>query len=144
MTQLIILGHGYFASGLKSAVEQVVGVYPNCTFLDFPPEKTPDQLTKEIRDVLESKPVEDSVLFFCDILGGTPFRVASLIGRDFPNSEVITGTNLQMLLEVIMALSELAFEQLVSLSFESGKKGITSLSYQLQAPKSDFLSDDGI
>lgn len=146
MTQLIVLGHGHFATGLQSAVEQIIGFYPNCAFFDFPSEKTPEQLEKEINNVLSGKSKDENILFCCDILGGTPFRIASLMQQHYPNMEVVVGTNLQMLLEVIMALSDVPFEQLITLSFESGKRGITSLKEQLSHSNRQKISsnDEGI
>ncbi|MBW9158210.1 hypothetical protein G9F71_010930 [Clostridium sp. FP2] len=46
-----------------------------------------------------NKNLSTSILFFCDITGGTPFKMAALIANDKDNMEVIAGCNLVSLIE---------------------------------------------
>ena len=47
----------------------------------------------------------EGVLVFCDLLGGTPFNQSMLISQDVDNVEVVAGTNLPMLIELVMTRS---------------------------------------
>ena len=52
MISLIITGHGRFASGLFSAVEQVIGPQEQCVAVDFPPEMSTQQLDEKLTQAL--------------------------------------------------------------------------------------------
>lgn len=145
MNNMIVLGHGQFALGLQYALRQIIGEQENMVFLNFPESKSPPELEQEILAAIKSFDCRDSVLFCCDILGGSPFRVASLVAKNLAKSEVITGTNLQMLIECCMEKDELEFDELVELAICSGKQGIVKLSEQLAYSKVDTVQqDDGI
>ena len=61
-------------------------------------QHTPETLSATISDLLDTT---DGVLVFCDLLGGTPFNQAMIIAQSYSNVEVVTGTNLPMLLETL-------------------------------------------
>ncbi|MFZ7130187.1 PTS galactosamine/N-acetylgalactosamine transporter subunit IIA [Avibacterium avium] len=144
MTTLIVSGHGNFATGLQSALEQIIGQYPKVAFFDFDDKQiTPEQLRQNIEQYLNAEQ-ESAVLFCCDILGGTPFRQCAMIAQQFERAEVIVGTNLQMLIEVIMAKDELDFSALVTLALNSANQGITSLSAQQKISRQKQTEEDGI
>ncbi|MFZ7172046.1 PTS galactosamine/N-acetylgalactosamine transporter subunit IIA [Avibacterium volantium] len=144
MTTLIVSGHGHFATGLQSALEQIIGQYPKVAFFDFDDKQiTPEQLRQNIEQYLNAEQ-ESAVLFCCDILGGTPFRQCALIAQQFECAEVIVGTNLQMLIETIMAKDELDFSALVTLALNSANQGITSLSAQQKISRQKQTEEDGI
>ncbi|MFZ7188166.1 PTS galactosamine/N-acetylgalactosamine transporter subunit IIA [Avibacterium avium] len=144
MTTLIVSGHGHFATGLQSALEQIIGQYPKVAFFDFDDKQiTPEQLRQNIEQYLNAGQ-ESAVLFCCDILGGTPFRQCAMIAQQFEHAEVIVGTNLQMLIETIMAKDELDFSALVTLALNSANQGITSLSAQQKISRQKQTEEDGI
>lgn len=145
MISIIVLGHGRFASGIQYALTQIIGEQDNMAFIDFPESKNLAQLKDEISTALEQLAHQDGTLFCCDILGGSPFRTASLIAQQLPIQEVVTGTNLQMLIECAMEKDELTFTELVQLAINSGKQGIVKLSDELNQQKPHSIQeDDGI
>ncbi|KGQ70928.1 hypothetical protein A1D23_00620 [Chelonobacter oris] len=144
MICIIVLGHGHFASGIQYAINQIIGEQENIAFIDFPESKSPAQLKDEILTTLEQCEHRDGVLFCSDILGGSPFRTASLISQQLPISEVITGTNLQMLIECSMEKDGLTFAELVELAIHSGKQGILKLSDELLHHRNHTTQDNGI
>lgn len=145
MISMIVLGHGHFASGIQYALQQIIGEQENTVFIDFPESKSPAQLKQEILTALEQLNHQHGVLFCCDILGGSPFRTASLIAQQLPITEVITGTNLQMLIECAMEKDELTFSELVELAVSSARRGIVKLSDELaQSRPHSAVEDDGI
>ena len=88
----------------------------------------------------------EGVLVFVDLLGGTPFNQAMMIAADVDNVEVVTGTNLPMLIELLLtrgagsSLSELA-EQAVAV----GQAGVTHQSIASMTAVEDDVDDmDGI
>ncbi|MCW9732593.1 hypothetical protein L5B97_03660 [Avibacterium sp. 20-15] len=144
MTILIVSGHGHFATGLQSALEQIIGQYPNVAFFDFDDKQiTPEQLHQNIAQYLIAENAS-AVLFCCDILGGTPFRQCAMIAQQFERTEVIVGTNLQMLIETIMAKDELTFPELVAQALASANQGITTLSAQQKIKRTACVENEGI
>lgn len=141
---IIVVGHGKFGSGLQQAMLQIIGEQPEIAFVDFTSDKDPQSLTDEIQTALSTMETTKGVLCCCDILGGTPFRTAALLAQqlDVP-TEVIAGTNLQMVIECAMEQAELDFADLVSLAKASGVRGITTVSEQFVQKKTKE-SNDGI
>ncbi len=134
MINLIITGHGRFASGLFNAVEQVIGRQPQVVAVDFMPEMSTQQLDEQLKQALASLPAGSGTLFFTDLIGGSPFRSSVLLSQTLPASDVIAGTNLQMLAEMMMerddiddvnafAVQALACGRQGILSFRNGEQG---------------------
>lgn len=127
MSGVILTGHGRFASGLYQAVCQIIGEQPAFCAVDFPDGKSTEELEHELLAAVDKCKQGGGVVFVTDILGGSPFRTASMISMNSSNAEVITGTNMQMLIELLMERDGLSAEELREMALESGKRGITSL-----------------
>ncbi|MBZ9686896.1 PTS sugar transporter subunit IIA [Clostridium estertheticum] len=97
-TIIIISGHGEYATGMKSAFELLAGGNENLYFIDFTVEDTDETLREKFNNIININS-NTSILFFCDIMGGTPFKTAALIANDKDNIEVIAGCNLVSLIE---------------------------------------------
>ncbi|MGH4122146.1 MAG: PTS sugar transporter subunit IIA [Clostridium sp.] len=95
---IIISGHGEYATGMKSAFELLAGANENFYFIDFTVEDTDETLRGKFNNII-NKNMNTSILFFCDIMGGTPFKTAALIANEKENMEVIAGCNLVSLIE---------------------------------------------
>lgn len=92
----IITGHGYYACGIKSSFEMLALVPKNFIFINF----TKDMDEKKLRRDFEAQlSHNEEVLFFTDLAGGTPFKIASEIGFENNKIEVVAGANLASLLE---------------------------------------------
>jgi PTS system N-acetylgalactosamine-specific IIA component len=63
------------------------------------------------------------VLVLCDLLGGTPFNVASAIARRSPRVVCLSGANLAMAVEAALADGDLD-DALVERLLETGRSGI--------------------
>ena len=102
MLGIILTGHGGFASGLEQAMKQILGEQPQFIAIDFPESSTTARLTAQLEQAVSELDGQHDIVFLTDLLGGTPFRVASTLAMKRPGSEVITGTNLQLLLEMVL------------------------------------------
>ncbi|MBS1205153.1 MAG: N-acetylgalactosamine transporter subunit [Proteobacteria bacterium] len=116
MLGIILTGHGGFASGLEQAMKQILGEQPQFIAIDFPETSTTARLTAQLEQAMSELDAQHDIVFLTDLLGGTPFRVASTLAMQRPGSEVITGTNLQLLLEMVLE-----------------RDGLTSEAFRLQA-----------
>lgn len=132
MIGVILSGHGGFASGISQALTQVIGEQPQFAAIDFPESMTTAQLDNAMRMALESVDSGEGVVFLTDLLGGTPFRTASLLSQQIANIEVVTGTNLQMAAEMLLERDELSLTEFREQALVCGHRGITSLHAQLE------------
>lgn len=147
MIGFILTGHGQFSNGLASAIEMVAGDQPAFKIVPFEGSHAAEY-GDELRAAITGMRAEcDGVLVFVDLLGGTPFNQTMMISQDVDNVEIVTGTNLPMLIELLLtrgsgsSLSDLA-EQAVTV----GQTGIThqSLASLGGDDASDDLGEDGI
>lgn len=144
MLGVVLAGHGRFASGLYQAACQIVGEQPQFAAVDFPDGMSSDELEKALRTAIETCDRGDGVVFMTDILGGSPFRYSALLSMEKSNVEVVTGTNMQMLIEMLMERDDLSSEELRDMALLSGARGITSLWHESQKQKTVEVEDDGI
>ncbi len=146
MIAVILSGHGGFASGLAKAVFQVIGEQPQFKFIDFPEEATTPQLEQAMREAVEEIDSGEGIVFLTDLLGGTPFRIASLLSQERDDIEVVTGTNMQMATEMLLERDELSLVELRQQAVECGYRGITSLAAEMEqkTPIADTVEEDGI
>nr|WP_199066163.1 PTS galactosamine/N-acetylgalactosamine transporter subunit IIA [Chromobacterium sp. ASV5] len=135
MLSVILCGHGRFASGMQEAIEQILGRQEQFLTIDFPAASTTAQLEQQCRDALAQLQNGDGVMFFTDLLGGTPFRVAATLAVQSRNVEVLTGVNLQLALEMLGERDGVSLEDFRRQALDCGRRGLTSLADELQKPR---------
>lgn len=148
MIHFIICGHGEFAEGLLSGAVLLCGEYP-CDAINFSEGTTPEQLREKLHASI-ARANGEPVLFFTDLIGGTPFRECSAIAQTLPESEVISGANLQMITEGFIDREDATDVKSFAWSLvERSRECMTTLSKELetrtkhvQAQMND--TDDGI
>lgn len=127
MLSIILSGHGGFASGLEQAMKQILGEQPQIIAIDFPESSTTALLTRQFEEALAALDETEGLIFLTDLLGGTPFRVASTLALQKPGREVVTGINLQLLLEI-----------------NAGHRGLTSLEDEMGRHREAEAVEEGI
>ncbi|HGX9585885.1 TPA: hypothetical protein ACNE6W_003368 [Escherichia coli] len=101
-------------------------------------------LTSQLEEAIAQLDCEDGIVFLTDLLGGTPFRVASTLAMQKPGCEVITGTNLQLLLEMVLEREGLSGEEFRVQALECGHRGLTSLVDELGRCHEECPVEEGI
>lgn len=144
MIAVILVGHGRFGSGLGQAVNQIIGIQDNFSTIDFVEGVSVPELETLILNEMGKLSTVDGVVFLTDLLGGSPFRVASQIALQRDNIEVISGTNLQLCVEMLLERDELTVTEFSRTALECGKNGLTRLSDQLKHSPLLNSSNDGI
>lgn len=148
MIGFILTGHGEFSCGLKSALDMVAGDQPAFQIVPFEGSEAAtygDDLRSAITSMRAE--CEEGVIVFVDLLGGTPFNQSMMIANDVDKLEIITGTNLPMIIELLFArngatdVTALA-EQAVTV----GQAAVTrqSLASVMGGDDADELDGDGI
>jgi PTS system mannose-specific IIA component len=129
---ILILGHGHFASGLLSAVEEIMGEVPDLSALDL------DLNDKSSRDAI-LRAVENcdrggGVIVFVDLFGGSPSNLAISLLK--PGSvEILCGVNLPMVLRAIQLRDKVGLSELVEDLLRSGREQIVDPSRLLSVPR---------
>ena len=144
MLGIILCGHGGFASGLEHAMKQILGEQTQFVAIDFPQESTTALLTSQLSDAINLLDPGQDIVFLTDLLGGTPFRVASTLAMQKKGCEVITGTNLQLLLEMVLERDGLSSEAFRVQALECGHRGLTSLADELGRCREENMAREGI
>lgn len=144
MLGIILTGHGGFASGMAQAMKQILGEQPQFIAIDFPESSTTALLTTQLEQAVAELDNADGLVFLTDLLGGTPFRVASTLAMQKAGREVITGTNLQLLLEMALDRDGLDGEAFRVQALECGHRGLTSLVDELDRCREESPVEEGI
>jgi mannose/fructose-specific phosphotransferase system component IIA len=140
---IIITGHGKFASGFLSAVNQLTGSNQNNIAVNFlgPTEDLRYDLEAAIEKLLEKN---DHVYILCDLAGGTPFNSAAAlsVGREREDITVLYGANIPMFAELYnqILLAEIDVEKVVSQT----KKSIGKFELKLDGLDVDLDGLDGL
>ena len=143
MIGCILTGHGTFANGLADALSMIAGdqdYFIPVPFIEAGAASYPETLASTISDLLDQT---DGVLIFCDLLGGTPFNQAMMLSQNYNNVEVVTGTNLPMLLETLsLRLASTTLTDLLQTALESGIAGVSHKTLKPPAVVEPALDDD--
>lgn len=104
MIGFILTGHGHFADGIKSALDMVAGDQEAFEIVPFEGSAAAtygDDLRAAITKMRGE--CEEGVIVFVDLLGGTPFNQSMMIANDVDKLEIVTGSNLPMIIELLFA-----------------------------------------
>lgn len=121
-TRAIVAGHGDFAAGLVSAVQQITGrgdVFRAISARDL----SGSDLDHLLRATLEETKVE---VVFTDLQAGSCSMATRRVLRDRPDVFLVAGANLPMLLDFVFADSVPAIDA-ARHALERGRAAITSV-----------------
>lgn len=124
----IIVGHGLYGSGIQSTIELIAGKMKNVFAVDFTPEITPNRLKKELE--VHCKKGED-IIIICDIIGGTPFKMAAEIVANKQNVKTLAGVNVNGIMEGVLQSQKLSMDQIINLMIETTR--LTAKEFQVNA-----------
>lgn len=119
---LIVMSHGNMAKEAVTSAKMIVGDLLLASVVSMEEQDglagTKDKLQKTIEGFQE-----EPVLVIVDLYGGTPFNTAIMLAKTRPNTMVISGLNLNMLIEYSVAQIE-DLQELADYLCEIGKQGI--------------------
>ncbi len=124
MIGMVLVTHGRLAAEFISAMEHVVGAQEQCQAVCIEANDDMDQKRQEIATAAEAVDMGKGVILLTDMFGGTPSNLAiSLLGR--PNTEVIAGINLPMLIKLASVRNVKTVGEAVDMAQEAGRKYIS-------------------
>ena len=112
MIGIVILGHANYPSGLKSAIELLVGNPENFEALGLYQGESPDDYKSKISLLIDQVDDGDGVLVLVDLFGGTPSNTIAQIVSLNKNIQAITGANLPMAIHAIFSRDEMTNKEL--------------------------------
>lgn len=142
MIGLVVTGHANFASGMTSSVNLIAGEQEAYRYIDFLPTYSLEDLSRELTKAMDDLKDCEGILVFADLMGGTPFKTAVEVGFPRGNVNVLAGTNLPMLLEIVMSRKFIEdLEDLTQTALEVGAEGVARYTFQ---KVEDVEPEDGI
>ena len=142
MIGLLVTGHANFGTGITSSVNLIAGEQEAYQAVDFLPTYSTEDLTREITKALDELKDCEGVIIFTDLMGGTPFNVSAQIGHGKENIRIVAGTNLPMLVEIVMSRKFMDnLDELVDSVLDTGKEQVTKYEFKQVVQEA---SDDGI
>ena len=144
MEALLVIGHGKFATGICSALDLIAGKNKHILAVDFEMEDSTDDLLMNLEAAFAKLKEVKSIVVFSDIVGGSPFKIASELKYKYMDKdiEIVTGTNLPMLIKAF-TLMDLYNEALdmAKMVVESGKSQVLRPEFKEHR---DDVGEDGI
>ena len=127
MKQIIIItGHNNFASGILSSLTMIAGVKNNVYAIDFLRDDNDNSLEDKFNKIIEENK-DKEILFVCDLMGGTPFKVVSKLAFTKSSYEVVTGINLGGLIDTSMKLDKMSIGELKTSCKDASIKSVIPL-----------------
>ena len=107
---VLIVTHGKLAEEFVNSAKMIIGKVSDLFFVNFLKDMTPETLENKISEFI----IDDSnIVIFTDLFGGTCLNVTSkFINKN--NIEVISGVNMPILLEVLLAKDIMEFDELIN------------------------------
>src|SRR5699024_6809884 len=103
MIGLLVTGHANFGTGITSSVNLIAGKQEAYKAVDYLTTYWKEELKREITKALDELKDCEGVIIFTDLMGGTSFNVSAQIGHRKENIRIVAGTNLPMLVEIVMS-----------------------------------------
>jgi mannose/fructose-specific phosphotransferase system component IIA len=123
MVRAVILTHGTLGKELMAVVEGVLGPQSDADVLsNF--GMSLDQIIQSAQSTLSG----DSLIFFVDFCGGSPYVACKTLQQSHPECAVISGVNMPMLFSFFTKRSQLTFQALVEMVESDGHRGIQRIS----------------
>lgn len=123
MKRVIVMGHGGYAEGVKQNLLMLMGNPEHMHYIDLTKDDDLAGFESRVNDLLKSFN-DDEVLFACDLLGASPFRVAAMICANNPGKYyAVAGLNTMAFLELCIE-SDLSIEEMAKRAVETTKAAV--------------------
>src|SRR5579871_4499492 len=122
MRKFLIAAHGSFASGIKSSLDIIIGETENIFVIDAYVNGN-KSIEDELGKILSEIKPEDELIVFSDLMGGSITNQILRVALR-PNVHVLSGMNLPLLIDVVMADAEKPFAEIITNSLTAAKEQV--------------------
>ncbi len=112
MINVVVATHGEMARGLQDSIRMVAGAFEGCHSIVFTEESGIDALRDQFKTVMTVIDKEHQWLILCDIMGGSPFKVASEFSYQNEDVSVYYGVNLPLTIEILLSREGKSLEEM--------------------------------
>lgn len=135
MIGIVVVTHAQLGEALISAAEFIVGDRPEgLESVSIDLAQDVDKLRDKVAAAIKKVDKKDGVLVLTDMFGGTPSNISYSFLEE-GHIEVLSGVNLPVLIEAIVAREKLGLDELATKLEATGKKSITLASGVLKGNK---------
>lgn len=140
--RVVLVSHGEQSKGMLNSVQMLLGPQENIAAYSIYPEQPKDDLVAQLRTEVEKYGAEN-IIFMTELKNGTPFNSVVELTRDHDVYH-ITGTNLAMLMTVIMERDDedATLEALCEAAMETAQDSIADVRKMLSQDSDDEEEDD--
>jgi len=133
MFGIIVGTHGQFAPGIVQSCEMIFGKRENLKAVTLMPGEGPDDVVAKYEQAIKELGT-DRILFFNDLLGGSPYNAACRLVAANENYGIVAGVNLPGLI-AMSALQDtddgsLTIAEIMEQALDAVKAGAMSSSYE--------------
>ena len=121
---VLIVAHYRLGQEMLQALRLIVPGGPRFHAVSIEPEQSVDEMRSAIAEALAAADGGEGVLVLTDMFGGTPSNI-SLSFLEEHRIEVVTGTNLPMLINLATLTEDKPIEELATFIKEYGRRNIS-------------------
>jgi PTS system mannose-specific IIA component len=136
MIGIVVVAHFNLAREMVAATELIVGKQERFAYVDIFPDEEVDKIKKKLTEALKAADSGEGAIILTDMFGGTPSNI-SLSFLQEGKVEVVTGTNLPMLIKLVTYRQGKSLSELASFIASYGKKNIYLATDVLAAKKAE-------
>lgn len=140
MFGIIVGTHGQFATGIVQSCEMIFGKRDKLRAVTLMPGEGPDDVVAKYEQAIKELGT-DRILFFNDLLGGSPYNAACRLVVGNPNYGIVAGVNLPGLIAMSAAQDmddgSATIAEIMEQALAACKDGVLSSSYESLNVESD-------
>lgn len=134
MFGIIVGTHGQFAPGIVQSCEMIFGKRDMLKAVTLMPGEGPDDVIAKYKKAIEELGNPDRVLFFNDLMGGSPYNAACRLVAENENYGIVSGVNLPGLIAMSAAQDaddgSLTIAEIMMQAYDACKDGVAFSSYE--------------
>ncbi len=143
MVGIIIITHCSLGEELLNACRKIYGQIQQTESISIQPQDNTEEVRARILEAAQRLDTGDGVLILADGFGGSPANI-SLSVMSKINCEIVTGVNLNMLMEALCYQSRLNLKDLALKTESGGKRGIVFISEIYREKLNKQKTDEGV
>lgn len=137
--KFLIATHGHFAKGIKSSLDIIIGQTENVFLIEAYVEENKG-IEEELGSILTNIGENDELVIFTDLLGGSITNQVLRFTQG-KNVHIVSGFNLALLIEVLMADPDTPVEEVIEDAITNAKEQIVYISKLITANNADNNDD---
>ncbi|GAB6167993.1 hypothetical protein JCM1393_04530 [Clostridium carnis] len=125
--KVLVVGHGEYATGIKSAIKLLTGVDEAIDAINLNDELTHEDFTVMIKKYVAEN---EKLIIIADITGGAPFQITSrevLLNENSDDQYVIGGVSVACILEIVMNTIVIGSEQSTREVIDNALEGLKDM-----------------